>query len=158
MDSMSLGLRIAYFLSLLLVALALAPAMAHLLALPNKVGLPREEYFAAQQIYRGWALLGIVVFAALLSTAVLTMMLYGRAREFALSLVTLLCIAAAIAVFFIFTFPANQVTNNWTNAPDNWLELRRQWEYSHAAGAALYLIGFATLILSALSSKGRAAG
>jgi hypothetical protein len=104
MDSMSLGLRIAYFLSLLLVALALAPAMAHLLALPNKVGLPREEYFAAQQIYRGWALLGIVVFAALLSTAVLTMMLYGRAREFALSLVTLLCIAAAIAVFLFSLF------------------------------------------------------
>jgi hypothetical protein len=35
---------------------------------------------------------------------------------------TLLCIAAAIAVSFIFTFPANQVTTNWTNAPDYWLE------------------------------------
>jgi hypothetical protein len=155
---MSSRLRIAYFLSLLLVALALAPAMAHLLALPNKIGLSREAYFTAQQIYRGWALLGIVVFGALLSTAVLTMMLYGRVPEFALSLVGLLCIAAAIAVFFIFTFPANQVTNNWTSAPDNWLELRRQWEYSHALGAALYLIALITLILSALGSRGRAAG
>jgi hypothetical protein len=43
------------FLSLLFAALALAPAMAHLLELPNKINLSREDYLKVQQIYRGWA-------------------------------------------------------------------------------------------------------
>jgi hypothetical protein len=32
----------------------------------------------------------------------------------------------------------------------NWLELRRQWEYSHAASAALNLLALISLILSVL--------
>lgn len=55
------------FLSLLFAALALAPALAHLFELPNKLGLSRDEYLAVQQIYSGWALLGFVVWAALLA-------------------------------------------------------------------------------------------
>jgi hypothetical protein len=40
------------FLALLFVALALAPSAAHLLELPNKIDLAREQYFVVQQIYR----------------------------------------------------------------------------------------------------------
>ncbi len=47
----------AYFIAILFAALA---AMAHLLELPNKIGLSREDYFTVQAIYRGWALLGVV--------------------------------------------------------------------------------------------------
>src|SRR5688572_22425432 len=57
------------FISLLLTALALAPALPHLLELPHKIHLSREEYLTIQQIYRGWSLLGIVVVGALLSAA-----------------------------------------------------------------------------------------
>lgn len=56
------------FISLLFTALALAPTLAHLLELPNKINLSREDYLTVQQIYRGWALLGIVVIGALIST------------------------------------------------------------------------------------------
>jgi hypothetical protein len=34
--------------------------------------------------------------------------------------------------------------------PDNWIELRRQWEYSHATSAILNLVALVLLILSAL--------
>ena len=64
----------ARFCSLLFAALALAPAFAHLLELPNKICLSREDYLTVQQIYRGWALLGFVVFGALPSTLALTVM------------------------------------------------------------------------------------
>jgi hypothetical protein len=67
-----------YFLSLLFAALALAPSMAPLLELPNKIGLSRDEYLTVQQIYRGWNLLAVVVFGALLSTLALTI---PEARE-----------------------------------------------------------------------------
>jgi len=41
------GLRLA---AILLTALALVPAGAHLLALPNKIGLPQAGYFVVQGI------------------------------------------------------------------------------------------------------------
>jgi hypothetical protein len=49
------------------------------------------------------------------------------------------------------TYPANPVTNNWTTLPENWAELRRQWEFSHAASAILNLIALVMLILSILA-------
>ena len=42
-----------YFIALFFVALALGPALAHLLELPNKITLAREDYLTVQQIYRG---------------------------------------------------------------------------------------------------------
>jgi hypothetical protein len=53
-----MGVSAARFFSLLFAALALAPALAHLLELPNKIGLSRDNYLVVQQIYRGWALSG----------------------------------------------------------------------------------------------------
>jgi hypothetical protein len=52
---------------LMLTALALVPAGTHLLALPNKIGLPQDQYFIVQGIYRGWAFLGAVLMAAIVA-------------------------------------------------------------------------------------------
>jgi len=143
-------LKIVRFLSLFLVALGLAPGMAHALELPNKINLSAEEYLTVQQIYRGWALLGIVEVAALLATLALTLMTRKQKGVFAWSLLAFLCVTANLIIFFSFTFPVNQQTNNWTVLPDNWQALRNQWEYSHAVNAGLYLIALIALILSLL--------
>jgi hypothetical protein len=143
----------ARFLSLLFCALALAPALAHLLELPSKIGLPRDEYFVVQQIYRGWWMLGIVVFGALLSTLALTIVVRKRPGELGPALTAFLCIVATQAIFWTFTFPANQQTANWTLLPDNWQELRMRWEYSHAASAMLNLVALIAVIIAVL--KGR---
>ena len=123
-----MGVTAARFFSLLFAALALAPALAHLLELPNKIGLSRADYLIVQQIYRGWALLGIVVLGALLSTLILTILIRKRPGKFGLSLVAFLCIVGTEVVFWTFTFPANQQTSNWTVLPENWETLRIQWE------------------------------
>lgn len=138
------------FLALFFTALALGPALAHLLELPNKIGLSGEHYLAVQQIYRGWSLLGVVVAGALLSTATLAVFVRGRRETFVLTLVALLAIAGTQVIFWTFTFPVNQATNDWSVLPPNWAELRRQWEYSHAAGAVLNLAALTALILSVL--------
>jgi hypothetical protein len=39
--------------------------------------------------------------------------------------------------------------------PENWMALRAQWEYSHAAGAALNLAAMILLILSLLADDSR---
>jgi ribose/xylose/arabinose/galactoside ABC-type transport system permease subunit len=149
----AMGLNTMRFLSLLFTALALAPSLGHLLELPNKINLSAEDYLTVQQIYRGWALLGIVVFGALLSTLVLTIIVRKKRRAFILTLIAFLCIVGTQVVFWTFTYPANEATNNWTVLPGNWLELRNQWEYSHATGAGLNLIALITLILSVLVSE-----
>jgi hypothetical protein len=43
------------------MGIVLAGGLAHLLELPAKMRLPRDEYAIVQQIYRGWAFLGIPV-------------------------------------------------------------------------------------------------
>lgn len=143
----------AWFLSLLFVALALGPSLAHLLELPNKIGLSREAYFTVQQIYRGWAYLGFVVAGALGSTFALALIVRGREHEFAGALSAFLCLVAAQVLFWAFTFPANQATANWTAVPHAWEALRAQWEYSHAAAAVVNLVAFVALLLARLQRE-----
>jgi hypothetical protein len=68
-------------------------------------------------------------------------------------LIAALCVALSLAVYFQFIYPVNQATLNWIILPDNWLELRRQWEYSHAVNAVLFFIGFNALVLSLLVQR-----
>jgi hypothetical protein len=83
----------------------------------------------------GWALLGIVAVGALVSPGIVARLTRGRPSEFWLTLLAACCIALSLIVVFLFTFPANQQTQNWTVLPANWESLRRQWEYSHAVAA-----------------------
>jgi hypothetical protein len=146
-------LKIVQFLALLLNALALVPAGAHLFALANKIGLSAEQYFIVQNIYRGWALFGIVLFSALLADLVLAISLRRRGTPFVCALVAFLCIALTLVIFFTWTFPANQATQNWTAIPANWEQLRRQWEYSHAANALVTLVAYCSVVLSVLTMR-----
>jgi hypothetical protein len=66
--------------ALLLVALCLVPTGAHLSELPNKIGLPADQYMLVQQIYRGWALFGSLIVAALAATAPQSSALAPRPR------------------------------------------------------------------------------
>jgi hypothetical protein len=146
-------LNAIHFLSLAFVAICLGPALAHLLALPNKIALGRDDYFTVQQIYRGWALLGIAVVGALLSTTALAWMARRQPSILYWVLTGLVCLVLAQAMFWIFTFPANTATNNWTVAPENWAALRVRWEYSHAVGAVLTLGALAALILALMARR-----
>jgi hypothetical protein len=80
-------------------------------------------------------------------------MVRDNAMVFFLTLGATLCIGLTLVVFFLFTYPANQQTHNWTMLPDNWEALRRQWEYSHAAGAGLYFVALINLTLSLLVGR-----
>lgn len=147
----------ARFLSILFIALSLAPALGHRLELPAKIRLSRGEYLTVQQIYRGWAMLGIVIFAAILATlATLATAVLSRRDPgaFRLSLAALLLLIGAQVVFWVFTFPANRATQNWTSFPPDWMALRDRWEYSHAAGACMTLGAFLAATLSAFAGEG----
>jgi hypothetical protein len=148
-----MSLSILRFIAVLSTAVAMAAGFAHLLELPNKMSLGREDYLTVQQIYRGWALLGVVVVSALVTTGLVAMLVRARPPEFYLTLTAAICIALSLVVFFLFTYPANQQTQNWTTLPDSWETLRRQWEYSHAVGAGLYFVALSALTLSLLVGR-----
>jgi len=136
-----------WVVSLLLATLAMMPAAAHALELPNKIGLSGIEYLTVQRLYRGWAFARLVVAAALASMVVLLFMVRELPTAFALAWVAFLCLAGTQLVFWIFTQPVNRVTANWTFLPGDWSELRRRWEYSHAASAALNLAALVALLV-----------
>lgn len=139
------------FLAPVLTALALVPGGAHLFALPNKIGLDQQAYFTMQQAYRGWALFGIALFAALAANLLLALRVRGR-PGFGAALAAFALIAATLVVFFVWTYPANQATQNWTVAPVDWQELRTQWEYSHAVNAALTFLALCASVAAGLRS------
>ena len=64
----------------------------------------------------------------------------------------LACGVASHGLYWLYTYPANRATNDWTEAPENWEALRAQWEYSHAAAALLNVAALIALVLSVLAS------
>jgi len=145
-------LRAVQFASVFFVALAMVPAVAHLMELPAKLHMARADYLTVQQIYRGWALAGIVVALALVSTTALCVLMRGRGLPFAAAAVAAAAIAATQVVFWRWTFPANRATSNWTVLPESWLALRRQWELAHATSAVLSLIALLAVIASVVTA------
>lgn len=141
------------FIAVLLTAIALMPAGAHLFALPNKITLAPNEYFIVQGIYRGWALFGVVLFANLIALAALAFIERAHRKPFILVLISLGCQFLVLVLFFAFIYPANQATNNWTEIPAGWETLRRQWEYGHAVNAAISFAGFCALVWSVLLAR-----
>jgi hypothetical protein len=141
------------FLAILFMALALVPAGAHFFALPNKMQMDQGAYFTAQQIYAGWALFGIALFGALALNLVLAILLRGDRPALYFAAIGFLAMLAILAIFFTWTFPANQATANWMEAPENWQQLRAQWEYSHATNAIITFIGFCSVTLAALTAR-----
>jgi hypothetical protein len=147
------SLRAARFLAVVLTALALVPAGAHLFELPNKIGLPQDQYFTVQGIYRGWALFGIVLCGAIAANLALAVMLRHQRAPFLLALAAFAAMVGVLAIFFTWTYPANQATSNWTAVPADWQELRVRWEYSHAANAVLTFAALCSVTLSALLAR-----
>jgi hypothetical protein len=149
-----LRLKVVQFAAVMLTALALVPGGAHAFVLLNKINLGAEQYFIVQNIYRGWALFGIVLLGALFANLVLAFLLLRRGgAPFVLASVAFCCIALTLVIFFVWTYPANQATGNWTTIPDHWEQLREQWEYSHAVNALIIFVALCSVTLSALMTR-----
>lgn len=141
---------IAWFTALLATALAMGAALAHAFALPNKIGMNEADYFAAQQAYRGWSQLAFLLLVEAAGMLAL-LVLYWKSRLRTALLIALGALIASQIVFWAFTFPANIATDNWTNSPGNWAQLRAMWEYSHLAGALFQVCAMIALIVAVLS-------
>jgi hypothetical protein len=149
-ESRSFAGDAAFFVALLATSFALGGALAHAFELPNKIGLGRDAYFTVQTIYSGWDCLAYVLAVELAGIFAVIFFYRAEPRVFWSACVALGGLAGAQIVFWAWTFPANRATENWTSQPANWELLRRQWEYSHLAGAGFQTIAMAALIIAVL--------
>ena len=147
--------KASQFLAVVLTALALLPGGAHLMSLPAKIVMPEEPYFVAQQVYRGWAWAGVAIFLAIFANVLAALLTRDRPVKWRLFGAAAALIAATLAVFFAWTYPANQAIGNWTSAPENWEQLRAAWEYSHAANAAIAFLALLCSVGAAVSTGPR---
>ena len=115
--------------------------------------MPQEQYFVVQQVYRGWALFGVVLFSNLAVVLALTIALRHERAAFWLALGAWGCLVGSLLIFFVWTHPQNAATENWTVVPAGWTGMRLRWEYSHAANAVVTFIGFCALVLSTLQTR-----
>jgi hypothetical protein len=146
-------MRIVSILAIVFSALALVPYGAHLLSLPNKIGMSESDYFIAQRAYDGWWITSFVLVPTLVLNIALTVMLRGQGLPFWLALAASILMVSTLFVFFAFTQPGNAQTQNWTTIPANWRELRANWEYSHAANALISLVVLCLVTLAAVLAR-----
>jgi hypothetical protein len=127
------------------VALYLVPTGAHLFELPGKMAMSPTNYMVMQTIYSGWALFGIVIFAAMLLTLLHAILRRRERTVLLLSAAAFLCLVATQVIFWVFTYPMNVASSNWTVTLDHFETARRQWEYSHAASAVLTFLALVAI-------------
>ena len=147
-------MRTIQFLAVVLTAIALIPAGVHLAEMPNKIDMAQSAYFTTQDIYRGWAVFGFVLMAAILADLALAIATRAHRTALVWASTAFALMVASVAIFFLWTEPANVATEYWTVAPPNWEAWRTQWEYAHAGAAVVTLLAFLAVVLSVLSYPG----
>ncbi|HKS60616.1 MAG TPA: hypothetical protein VJT13_02890 [Xanthobacteraceae bacterium] len=141
------------FLAVVMTGLAVIAPGAHLFELPRKIALPADEYFVVQSIYRGWWIVGLALPAAFIANLALAIAARHDTAALSLALAAAGLIVVNLAIFMVWTQPANAITDNWAIRPDNWETLRRQWEYSHAVNAGVTFLAFCAATLAALRAS-----
>jgi hypothetical protein len=102
-------LSILQILTVMLVSVAMALALAHALELPGKMRLDPKTYSAMQSIYYpGFTIGGVSEPVSIISTTILLLLTPSDSADFWLILVALLGLISMQAVYWLFTHPVNK--------------------------------------------------
>lgn len=145
-------LVILRLVSLFLVVATVIPSVAHVLELPGKLRLTREQYFAVQRIYYpGFTVIGAAEPLSILAVAALLALTPRGTTMFWLITGAMLASVLTHVFYWTLTAPVNKV---WLRdetlsggaerffaaggnvAESDWTVLRDRWEWSHLYRAA----------------------
>lgn len=150
--SMKMLLRNWRLLTIMLTALSLGPALGHLLELPAKMSYEGALWLTVSQtLYATFGTVGAAFeVGAVVATVVLAIMVRQRRPAFGWTIFGAVCVVVSHAAFWIWLAPVNATISALTieTLPSNWLGLRNQWEYTHAARAVLQVIALGALVFS----------
>lgn len=150
--------------TVMLVALAMVPAVSHALELPGKLRLSQEVYLTVQRIYYpGFTIAGLAEAFSMIAALGLAFITPRESAAFGLSLGALALLLAMHTVYWVITAPVNKI---WLKGeqlgkagetffrmndgkhempPADWTSLRNRWEFSHVIRAVLVTIALALL-------------
>jgi hypothetical protein len=158
-------------LTVLLVAVAMAMALAHALELPGKMRLSKDAYYGMQPIYYpGFTIGGFAEPVGLILTIILLFLTPFGTADFWLTLAALLGLIGMQATYWLFTHPVNKFwlqgqklsglssgffsfgtrrsrPQNETR-PTDWTAWRDRWEYSHVARAGFAFASLTLLVIA----------
>ena len=166
--TMDRGILIA---AVILVGLAMVPALGHASESPGKRRLDRDAYITVQGIYYpGFTLLGISEPAAIITTGIAMLLMKHHTLSFWFTVLAFIGLAGMHLIYWFFTHATNRI---WlqngglstgkagtaffaaeparrfgASASASWEALRDRWEYSHIARAALGFLSFVTLTIA----------
>jgi hypothetical protein len=150
-------LRVWRFFTLLLTALALTMESAHVLELPQKMRYDAQMYSMVNTtLYRYFAIIGgVYQVGSIVAAAVLVCLVRRRGPSFGWTLAGALSLLLAFGLWLTVVAPVNgEVSTALQVAPATvpavWTRLRTRWEYGHAAGFIVQLVGLCALVLSVL--------
>jgi hypothetical protein len=152
-----MSLKAWRFVTLLLAALSLTMESAHVLELPQKMQYDAQLYTAVNgSLYLYFAIVGgVYQVGSILAAAVLAWRVRKRKNSFPWTAAGVVCLALAFGVWLAVVAPVNaEVSAALRSAPESlpalWMERRARWEFGHAAGFVVQLVGFAALLASLL--------
>jgi hypothetical protein len=144
------------FITLLFAACLMGTTLCHTMELPAKMLYDAQLWATVNQsLYWVFAFPvgAIIELGAIISTILLTFLVRKHRSAFRLTLFAAVCFAIAFfGVWIGLIAPMNAQVEQWTvgSLPDDWMQVRNQWEYSHVARFILHLVGFCALVISVL--------
>jgi hypothetical protein len=146
--------KISRLVAIMLTALSMGTALCHLLEMPAKITYEGALWLTLlQTLYPpAFGTIGAFFEVGAVVTAVVLTFLVRRRPGFVWTLLGALCLVVAHAAFWIWVAPVNATMSPLTpeTLPADWMRLRNQWEYTHAARAALQIVALGALVFSIL--------
>jgi hypothetical protein len=143
----------------MLTALLLGMTFANILELPSRMGYSAPLYLSIHRTLHvafGSPNIGAFVeIGTVISVFALALLVRRRRRTYSRTLAAAIGATVALVVYFVVIEPANVALRSMPieTPPINFSVWRDRLEYGHAARFALYLVSFAILVFSMLSSR-----
>jgi hypothetical protein len=148
-------IRTLRFGVIMLTAISMATAFAHLLEMPAKLKFDSSKWLALLQTLYPPAfgpIGGVAEVGAVVGIVLLAFVVRRRRAAFRWTLLAAVCLISAHVCFWILVAPVNAAMLPLTpeTLPPDWTRLRDQWEYTHAARAVLQIMALGGLVVSLL--------
>jgi MFS family permease len=145
------------FVTLVLAALALTMTSAHVLEMPQKMSYSAELYAAVNTtLYRYFAIVGgSYQIGGIVSAWILTALLKKHHRRCRWAVAGAALLLLSFVSWLLLVEPVNRqiadaIAQSPQTVPTMWQMLRGRWEYGHATGFVLHLLGFCALVISVI--------
>lgn len=155
-----MSVKLWQLITLVVAALALTMESAHVLELPQKLKYDATMYTAVNgTLYRYFAIVGgAYQIGSIIAAGVLLYLVRGQQTPFRWTLAGFALLAAAFVGWLAVVQPVNSqaavtLRDAPARLPEMWLQLRTRWEYGHALGFVLQLVGFTALAYSVIADS-----